>query len=273
MRLVVTSSEDPASMNIRARLLEEEGWTEKGLFAGHPAMMKDQLLMVLVDRIHLDEDGIDERAMAALGVELEVVIFASRHRSEKRIPTLTVHPIGNFASADYGGWPGTLCPAAPGLMTSALRGLASNAAGLQWDVSFETTHHGPSVTTPVFYIEIGSYDELWDRSDAGEAIARTILELREEYYPTTLCVGGGHYAPRFTEVALSRKVSIGHMAPNYALDNLDESMITQMAEKSGGAKMVYFHRKGMPKKAYRELRERFASCGLREIRSDELEPR
>ena len=269
--MIVTSSEDNASMNIRARLLELKTWKEGGSFNGHPVLTEGDFVMAQVDRIHLDEDDIDARVKDELRREVDVVIFASRHRSEARIPTLTVHPIGNFSSADFGGKPGTLCPSSPALMTSALRNLAANAKGLEWDLSFETTHHGPSVNTPTFYIEIGSYEELWDRKDAAEAIARSILAMRDDGYPTAVCVGGGHYAPRFTDVALSRKVSIGHMAANYALDHLTEDMIRQMAEKSGGAKKVYFHRKGMPKPAYRQLQERFASCGLQEISSNDLE--
>lgn len=272
MKLIVTSSEDNASMNIRARLLDLVAWEEEGSFSGHPVLTEGDFVMVQVDRIHLEEDDIDARVKDELRKEVEVVIFASRHRSEARIPTLTVHPIGNFSSADFGGKPGVLCPSSPAFMTSALRSLAANAKGLDWDVSFETTHHGPSVNTPAFYIEIGSYEELWDREDAAEAIAKSILAIRDDGYQTAVCVGGGHYAPRFTEVALSRKMSIGHMAANYALDHLTEDMIRQMAGKSGVAKKVYFHRKGMPKPAYRLLQERFASCGLKEISSNDLEP-
>ena len=44
VKLLVTSSEDPASMNIRARLLERRGWSEKGSFDEHPAMVKDDFL-------------------------------------------------------------------------------------------------------------------------------------------------------------------------------------------------------------------------------------
>lgn len=271
MKLIVTSSEDPASMNIRARLLEKDKWSEKGSFEEHPAMTKDDFLMVQVDRIHLDEELIDERVSKALEVTVEVVVFASRHRSESKIPTLTVHPIGNFSSADLGGRPGTLCKSSPQLMTSALRALAANGRGLGFNISFETTHHGPFVNSPAFYIEIGSYEELWEREDAAEAIAESILSIKDEGYPVVVCAGGGHYAPRFTEVALSKKVAIGHMAANYALEALKPDMIEQMANKSGGARKVYFHKKGMPKPAYRELQQRFASCGLEEISSDDLE--
>lgn len=272
MKLIVTSSEDNASMNIRARLLEKTGWTDRGEFDGNPALVRDDFLMVQVNKIHLDEDYVDDRVKQKLGKEVEVVIFASRHRAESRIPTLSVHPIGNYSSADFGGMPRTLCKSSPQLMTSALRALASNAKGMGFNVSFETTHHGPTVNTPAFYIEIGSYEELWGREDAAEAIAKSIMSVKDEGHPVVVCAGGGHYAPRFTEVALSKKVAIGHMAANYALDHLDENMIRQISEKSGGAEKVYFHRKGMPKAAYRALKERFATRGLEEISSNDLEP-
>ena len=271
MKLVVTSSEDPASMNIRARLLERSGWAERGTFEDHPVLARDEFRMIQVDRIHLEEDYVDDRASKALGEPVDVVIFASRHRAESKIPTLTVHPIGNYASAEFGGKPGTLCRTSPHLMTSALRNLASRAKGMGFNISFETTHHGPVVGSPAFYIEIGSYEELWGREDAAEAIADSILTVKEEGYRTVLGVGGGHYAPRFTEVALTRKVSLGHMAANYALEALTPEMIVQMSERSAGAKSVYFHKKGMAKPAYRLLRERFASCGLEEISSNDLD--
>lgn len=271
MKLIVTSQEDPASMNIRARLLEKAGWTESGAFDDHPVLVKADFMMVQVDRIHLDEDFIDERVSERSHEKVEVVIFASRHRAESKIPTLTVHPIGNYSSADFGGKPATLCRSSPQLMTSALRELRARAQGMGFNVSFETTHHGPTLNSPAFYIEIGSYEELWGREDAAEAIAETIMNVKDEAFPVVLGVGGGHYAPRYTEIALSRKVAFGHMAANYALNSLDAPMIQQMASKSGGAKKVYFHKKSMPKPAYRELRERFASCGIEEISSEDLD--
>jgi D-aminoacyl-tRNA deacylase len=259
-------------MNIRSRLLEKTSWEEKGVFDGHPVMSNGDFRMIQVDRIHLDEDFVDDRYALSSGESVQAVIFASRHKAESKIPTLTVHPIGNYSSADFGGRPGTLCESSPQLMTSALRTLKAKAQGMSFEVSFETTHHGPILSSPAFYIEIGSYEELWGREDAAEAIAETILAVKDEGYPTVVCIGGGHYAPRFTEVALSRKVAIGHMAANYALDHLDDAMILQMVAKSDNAKKVYFHKKGMPRAKYRELRERFASCGLKEISSEDLDP-
>jgi len=272
VKLIVTSSEDPASMNIRKRLLEMNDWSDGGLFAGHPVLAYDEFIMAQVDRIHLDEDHIDGRVASELGKSISTTIFASRHSSESRIPTLTAHPVGNYSKADFGGLDGRLSPSSPHLMTEALRVLTRNACDLDFKISFETTHHGPLTDGPAFYIEIGSCEEFWTREDAAEAIAKTILETDEKSHPIAICVGGGHYAPRFTELALSRKVAIGHMAANYALDSLDDDMIEQMAAKSGDAKHVYFHRKGMPKANYRALQERFSSLGIDEVRSDDFEP-
>ena len=72
-------------------------------------------------------------------------------------------------------------------------------------------------------------------------------------------------------VRLAKKVAIGHMAANYALAALDASMIRQMASMSNEARKVYFHKKSMPRPAYRELRERFASSDVEEISSEDLE--
>ncbi|UCE45185.1 MAG: D-aminoacyl-tRNA deacylase [Methanobacteriota archaeon] len=272
MRLIVTSAEDIASMNIRTQLLENGRWHEKGEFSGHPVLEKDEYTMVLIDGLHLGEDGIDGRAQSQLKRSFEVTIFASRHKAASKIPTLTVHPTGNYSDADFGGLPGRLSPSSPQLMTQALRSLKTNAAGQKYDVSFETTHHGPLTDGPAFYIEIGSYEELWHDEKAAAAIAQTILSLEETRYPEMVCVGGGHYAPRFTDVALTRKVAVGHMAANYALEALDDDMIAQMMDKSGGAERVYFHRKSMPKAKYRQLSERFASLGIGEVRSADFEP-
>ena len=269
--MIITSSEDNASMNIRERLLEQYEWTESGSFSNHPVLVHGDYLMVRTDRIHLSEDGIDSRVAAETGRDFDVTIFASRHKAESGIPSLTVHPTGNYSDAEFGGVPRRLSPSSPQLMTEALRELAKKSAGLDFKISFETTHHGPLTDGPAFYIEIGSDETFWDHKEAASAIAATIMSVEDTDYPVVVCAGGGHYAPRFSDVALSRKVAIGHMAANYALDALDEDMIGQMVSVSSGARKVYFHKKGMPKAKYRELRERFASCGIEEISSDDLE--
>lgn len=271
MRLIVTSKEDIASMNIRDHLLRGWSWKESGAFEGFPVLLSGDFLMVTIPEIHLDRDNIDRQVTEATGKELDVVIFASRHRAESKIPTLTVHPIGNYSKADFGGLDCRLVKASPHLMTSSLRALRQKADDLGFGISFETTHHGPYLETPTFFIEIGSDETFWTHKGAAEKIAEVIMTTQEKKAEVVMCAGGGHYAPRFTDLALENDVSIAHMAANYALDALtEEAVMKEMIAKSSNPKMIYFHRKSMPKQKFRELEARFQSLGIESIRSEDL---
>jgi D-aminoacyl-tRNA deacylase len=271
MRLIITSQEDVASMNIREHLLGGWSWKESGTFSGFPLFSFGNNIMATIPEIHLDRDNVDNQVKEVTDKDFDVVIFASRHRAESKIPTLTVHPIGNYSKAEFGGLEGKLVRASPHLMTSSLRLLKSTGADLGFGISFETTHHGPYLETPSFFIEIGSDESFWTHQKAGEVIADVIMNTEEKKGKILLCAGGGHYAPRFTDLALENDVSIAHMAANYALDALmDEAVMKEMIAKSGGPKAVYFHRKSMPKPKYRALQEKFASFGIESVRTDNL---
>ncbi|MBI4999938.1 MAG: D-aminoacyl-tRNA deacylase [Euryarchaeota archaeon] len=269
MILIVSSREDPASANIRGRLLEAATW--EGL--GDRLMKHNNSLLYDIDDIHITHDDVDGEVRALTDAQIECVIYASRHKSASGKRTLTVHPIGNYGVADFGGRPGALPPSAPQLMTEALRGLATNARGLPYGVSFEVTHHGPYIKTPTFYIEIGSSDEYWGDVEAAKAIAKTILgviSLPRRDSPVAIGIGGGHYAPRFTEVALARNVAFGHMVPGYALESDAEAHIKLAKESTPGATLAYFHRKAMKGPQHKALSEYVESIGLKAVSSDDL---
>jgi D-aminoacyl-tRNA deacylase len=271
MRLIVTSKEDIASMNIRDHLVRGWTWKESGAFEGSPILVSGSFLMITIPEIHLDRDNIDKQVGEATGKDFDVAIFASRHRAESKIPTLTVHPIGNYSKADFGGLDRKLVKASPHLMTSSLRALKQKAADLGFSISFETTHHGPYLETPTFFIEIGSDESYWPHKGAAEKIADVIMTTDEKKGEVVMCAGGGHYAPRFTDLAMENDVSIAHMAANYALDALaEESVMKEMIAKSGNPKMIYFHRKSMPKQKFRDLEAKFRNLGIESVRSDDL---
>jgi D-aminoacyl-tRNA deacylase len=214
-----------------------------------------------------------------------------------------VHPIGNFDKdkAEFGGSPGKLVPAEPWLMSAALRELAelAKAGELEYEVSFEATHHGPYLETPAFYIEIGSDEDAWEDEEAGETIARTILSVSEmtsgtRPYPATIDVhepvavgvGGGHYAPRITEVCIKKQLSFGHIIPSYIIDACTSGeeaqkappedlarMLRMLLNATPGASSVYFHRKALKKSVYTQLKEWFEKNGIQAVRSGELASR
>jgi D-aminoacyl-tRNA deacylase len=274
MILVVTSTEDVASMNIRGRLLTMAPWTEAGGFEGTAVLAHGALRMALLSKLHLFYDAVDSNFAEATGERPELVVFASKHRSESGKATLTVHPIGNYGKADFGGKAETLVPSAPVEMTCALRALREHGSGLPYEISFETTHHGPYMTTPAFFIEIGSDESRWPDETAAEAIAKTILELssrerepRSESIPIVVGVGGGHYAPRHTDVAVAGKASFGHMVPNYALEQEPERRLQMALDATSDASAVYFHRKAMSKPLVRQLEGWCGERGLEILRA------
>jgi len=272
MLLLVASRPDAASMGQREALLRVPGWTEHGRLGDAPILRRDDLALVTIPDLHLYRDGIDREAQIALGEAPEAVVFLSKHRSESGTPSLTVHPIGNLGSADLGGRPRTLVPADPHRMTDTLRAIRREAAGTGYAVTFEATHHGPHLETPAFFIEAGSTETEWSDPRAAEILMRALLSVRARDGPVAVGVGGGHYTPRLTDLALRRDVALAHLVPGYDLPQLDDEMLDQIIARSRGASLVYFHRKAIEKPVLRDLERRFEARGLRAVREDDLDP-
>ncbi|UCH88634.1 MAG: D-aminoacyl-tRNA deacylase [Thermoplasmata archaeon] len=254
--LIVVSLEDTASCNIKKFLLELGEWQQHDPFESNPTFVMGNSIIVTIEPMHLYCDNIDKKVGEHFGFEAELVIFLSRHRSESGLKTLTVHPVGNYADAKFGGMPGKLVPSSPRRMTSALRVLKREGAELIHQISYEATHHGPYLTTPAFYIEIGSDASAWEEPKPAEAIAKTLLTvLAEEEDPKdriAIGIGGGHYVPRLTDIACSHHIAFGHMVPVYAVD-MENEMYMNAIKATPGADCVYFHKKSLKKSRYREL--------------------
>ncbi len=232
-------------------------------------------LLATIPGVHLHADNIDHHLSEALSVKVDSVVFLSRHKAASGIPSLTVHPIGNYSTADFGGRPGTLVESSPDMMSSALRDLQRNALGMEFQVSFEVTHHGPFLESPTMYIEIGSSEANWGHKGAARAIAGALLFPHLIEAPKAIGIGGGHYAPRFTEVVATKRISFGHMIPNHFTDHAsDEEMskaLIMALERSGGARLAYIHKKSMSRSRATHLRDLVLSVGAEVIDSSDLE--
>jgi len=270
VRFFVASEEDEASRNQREALLELASWDHEEAFGGAPSWRLRDMVLVTIPELHLFRDHLDRDLESSFGDRADLVVYLSKHRSESRRPSLTVHPIGNPRAAEFGGQPETLVPSAPQWMTAALRGLRREATGLAYEVTFEATHHGPYLTAPTFYIEQGSTTTEWEDRQASQAIARTLLELQPVDAPIAIGLGGGHYVPRHTDLALQRRVAFGHLLAAYALEGTSAQVINRAVERTGGATVAYMHRKSLSKPQARAFEERLESLGLRVVREADL---
>ncbi|HID38690.1 MAG TPA: hypothetical protein EYP36_04155, partial [Calditrichaeota bacterium] len=101
---IIISHEDLASLNIKDKLQQIREWKpikidcEKVI----SAFEFKQFRLVEIAGLHIYQDRLD-RQLEACGLDSDIIIFASRHRSKDERQILTVHPTGNTKEAKYGG--------------------------------------------------------------------------------------------------------------------------------------------------------------------------
>lgn len=236
-RLIVCSEADLPSVNMRASLRSMGGWEDLGEADGISFCSKDDTFMMSIPDMHVRHDDLDIQA-EVFGIHVDDVIVMSRHSAKSGKPALTAHPIGNYKGNEFGGREKALVKASPALMSDALRRIVAYNDVPENQTCFEVTHHGPWLERPTFYIEIGSDESHWGDLHSADTLARVISDLDpHDEYPTVVGVGGGHYAPRFTDVVLSHKVNFGHMLPLYQYEDADDEeflrMLKDACEASG----------------------------------------
>ena len=286
--VLIASTQDPASLNIKQCLLEHSSWGEHGTFATHTvyehAEMDEILLVTITDR-KITHEHLDMELHQRLNIIPKQLIFLSRHRSKMGQPTLTVHPIGNYGTAEFGGKSKTLIPSAPRLMTHLLRLIKHHkeSTDLEHQVCYEVTHHGPYLETPTLFVEIGSTEQEWNKKTPGVIIAQSLLDLLQDYryetdlsddIPVLIGIGGGHYAPRFTKVIFEKNAAFGHMIPSYHIEagNMTQEMIEKAMNATPKASGIYISRKAFKKSEVSEYRQWFETMGIPVLSSKELPP-
>ena len=235
--LLVVSDLDVGSTVQGDALLNRGGWKEMDSVDGGRVWHHSRSSVHLWWRTesHLFSDHLDETYRNSTGFEISEVLFLSRHVAASGLPSLTLHPIGVLGSeplgeaAEFGGINGQAVPPSP-RFASLFRRLnrIAKSHGLidEFDITLETTHHGPSLNTPSLFIEIGSTPQHWGREDAANVWADVLSEeLGLESTISTpqtnqvvmVGIGGGHYAPRHKNVLLETNALTGHLLANYSL--------------------------------------------------------
>jgi len=233
MILITASTKDLASVNIAKQLLGNYPFKQvkEGLYAAEVSGRKVELVM-------LDEELINAQNITKLHHAIDLVIFVSRHSSLSGTPTLSVHTPGNLGNADLGGLPKKVSIAPANAMKTALCTMAKlvKEKHLNYKVSYECTHHGPSLDVPALFAELGSTPKEWEDLEAAEVVAHATMRIVEDFDVQTgkvvLGIGGPHYNEKFTRMALEGDIAFGHIVPKYATAQIDEAVLRQCIEKT-----------------------------------------
>ncbi len=171
--------------------------------------------------------------------QFDYIIFASKHKSEKREKTLSIHAPGNFKEVWGGGEKGMLCPSSAQFQKHLFEKLNKNKidSGLdRYNVTMEVTHHGPLIDRPCVFIEIGGSEEEWRDKGASFVVAKSIRDAIESwkenpYWESAIGIGGPHDCQSFNRIQLKSNIAISHVIPKY-VSPITEEMILEAANKT-----------------------------------------
>lgn len=265
--LFIASSLDPAGENLVDTLFRYIDF--KRLSPSLYVARDREWFLKIVDIDITNTDYVDK------DFEVDVNIFLSRHSSQAGLKTLSVHPTGNpNREAGLGGMPESLPPCHPLLMAETLKKLYmySVEAGLDYLVTMEVTHHGPTeLRNPSFFVEIGSSISEWTDVKAADIIINTILDVVESFSlggygsggKIFVGFGGPHYAPRFTNAVLNKNYVVGHILSKYSVEKgVSQNIILDAFRKSMDAKYALIDWKGLKGRYRKDLLGLLEEYGL-----------
>jgi len=227
---IIVSEKDTAGMNIKEELLRlfEFERLDRKFENNFIYKFNKNTKLYTTKKDSISCENIDRKIDAGL------FVFATKHKSQSGIPSLSVHGIGNWGKAEYGGKSKSICIAPANYLKEALIHLEKYNS-IKFDVVQECTHHGPYLEKPAMFIEIGSTPKEWKNKQAAEIIAKAIIAVAgnpPSSYQTAFGIGGLHTTPNFKKIMLKSDIAIGHVCPKYSLKNLTEDLIKEAIRKT-----------------------------------------
>jgi len=236
MILIVASKTDIASLNIAQTLISNYDFEKTETSFQQSPIYTKKIQDAEVKLVFINQETIWAQYITD-HFSPQLVIFVSRHSGVAGIPTLSVHTPGNLTEkAEFGGLPRKISVSPASAMKNTLLEMArlQEEMSLNYEVSYECTHHGPSLDLPTMFVELGSSPTQWKDLRAAEAVAHAAIAavLKKSNYLAVLGVGGPHYNKRFTEIALSTSKAFGHIIPKYATPCVDSVMVKQCIQRT-----------------------------------------
>ncbi|XP_057848776.2 D-aminoacyl-tRNA deacylase isoform X2 [Cryptomeria japonica] len=245
--LVVATTCDPASIGPASALLQMSSeWRPGPLLQDIPSFINGRVRLLKHDQSIVKEDDLDMRWEEFTGETVDEIIFLSKHTAVSNRPALTVHPIGvphlqsyeECVAGGKPGWAGLPCPRI-GAWYRLLQAVAEKQALTpEFEITLEATHHGPVVSKPTMFVEIGSTEEYWKRQDAAHTVALVVWQglgldggsgvgnwtEAQKGKKVLVGIGGGHYVPRHMDIVRKEDVWVGHLLSGYSLPMEEPSL-------------------------------------------------
>jgi D-aminoacyl-tRNA deacylase len=270
--IIAYTTEDPAGSNVARRLHELYGFkpSEMILEAGTELRAWEYHSVKLVE-LHTRLSNASEYLSQVPSFAAGLVIFASRHKAESGRPSFTVHSTGNWGDdPQWGGNPHELGKTSAKAIASAYRWFKDNPHD-GFELSLEATHHGPtSLHSPSVFVELGSSEKEWKKTDAGGHLASCVMAVAQNWSSeqgrTALGMGGTHYASKFNPLE-GKEFNFSFICPKHALDNFSTQMLKQaIAKTAEKVECIVLDWKGTTLPQRDAVRAAAQECGLEVVR-------
>ncbi len=185
---------------------------------------------------------------------------------------ICIHTPGNWSKAEFGGKDKTLCISPANYIKEAFLYLQKNNK-TDYEITLEVDHHGPYLTKPCFFIEIGSSEKQWIDPAPAKLIASTLKFLfnkKIKDYETAIGLGGMHYCNNFNKIESSTNIAFSHICPKYYLSNLNENLLQEAVNKSlPKPKFIILDYKGLGKEK-NKIKDLLNNFNLEILRADKI---
>ena len=229
--LIVASKKDKAGINIATQLSQ---------FRKNPLASVIQEEKTIFDFYFVEDEIIYNCNLDVAKInKYDFIIFVSKHKSSANEKAITVHTVGNFNEAKFGGEVGKISKTSALFIKQIIENINEQAKKSDlksYAITMEATHHGPFIEKPCVFVEIGSTETEYNDKRAGFIVAKAILETMEKfrenpYNEIAVGIGGPHYCPNFNKLQLESNVAISHVIPQYSFP-LTEDMILEAVKKT-----------------------------------------
>jgi len=195
------------------------------------------IIIIELKKDSIYSDDLNEKNYPELK-SIDFIVFATKHKSEKGNPSLSLHAPGNWRDADFGGKAGKICSTSAFVLKylfQQLNKISTQENLKDYQITLECTHHGPLIDLPCCFIELGSSEKQWNEKQPAKVLAKTIASL-QNYKPDkswipAIGIGGKHYCPNFNKLQLTSNYAISHIIPEYCLP-LNESLLSEAEQKT-----------------------------------------
>jgi D-aminoacyl-tRNA deacylase len=249
--LLICSKKDIASINLKTELFSKYSFVKiKDSLYKLKLKAANEIFLREIENLHI----FSTQEEILKNEKYNQIIFLSKHStlSEKKPKCMTVHAIGNWDKAEFGGKNKTVVKTDPILIRSLLLNLKENKNKelKEYEVKQEATHHGPFLDISTIFFEIGSDRKDWENKTLAKYMIEILINTIKEYnlnkikdreqWISCVGIGGSHYCTKFNRFTFNREklYCFGHIVPNYVIEKIDSKIINEAKEKSNSEKII-----------------------------------